>query len=257
MADASAPLSEATGQGVRIATIDSGVAPRHPHLGAVIGGASIQEDGTIRVGLEHVVDRLGHGTAVMAAIQEKAPAADYLAVKVFHDSLATNAATLLRAIDWCIAQDVAVVNLSLGTVNALHRNAFAGVADDASAAGCLLVAAREANGQPCYPGTLPRVIGVDLDWDCPRDAYRCVTSADGTTFRASGYPRAVPGVPPARNLHGISFAVANMSGFVARACEIVGRDCAPQARLLRVREVLMRTLRDPATSPPSLDPSHP
>jgi subtilisin family serine protease len=240
VAEASSAFSEATGQGVRIATIDSGIAPGHPHLGPIVGGASVQADGTIRVGLQHTVDRLGHGTAVMAAIQEKAPAADYIAVKVFHDGLATNAATLLRAIDWCITQKVAVVNLSLGTVNVVHRDAFAGVADDASAAGCLLVAAREANGQPCYPGALPSVIGVDLDWDCPREAYRCVTMADETRFRASGYPRPVPGVPPARNLHGISFAVANMSGFVARACEIVGADCAPQARLLRVREVLMR-----------------
>jgi hypothetical protein len=36
-------------------------------------------------------------------------------------------------------------------------------------------------------------------------------------FRASGYPRPIPGVPADRNLHGISFAVANVTGFVARA----------------------------------------
>lgn len=200
----------------------------------------MHEDGTIRVGLEYAVDHLGHGTAVMAAIQEKAPDADYVAVKVFHDGLRTNAATLLRAIGWCIDGGVKVVNLSLGTVNGVHRDAFAGVADDASAAGCLLVAAREADGQPCYPGALPTVLGVELDWECPRDAYRCVTIADETTFRASGYPRPVPGVPLARNLHGISFAVANMTGFVARACELVGLERDPPARLFRVREVLMR-----------------
>ena len=38
-------------------------------------------------------------------------------------------------------------------------------------------------------------------------------------YVASGYPRSLPGVPRERNLHGISFAVANMTGFVARACE--------------------------------------
>jgi hypothetical protein len=31
--------------------------------------------------------------------------------------------------------------------------------------------------------------------------------------------RAIPGVPPAKNLHGISFAVANATAFVARALE--------------------------------------
>ena len=35
------------------------------------------------------VDVIGHGTAVMAAIQEKAPDAEYFAVRVFHSSLRT------------------------------------------------------------------------------------------------------------------------------------------------------------------------
>jgi subtilisin family serine protease len=246
VADVSSRFNAATGRGVKVATIDSGVAARHPHLRPVAAGASVHEDGTIRVGLEHAVDHVGHGTAVMAAIQEKAPGADYVAVKVFHDGLRTNAAALLRAIGWCIDQGVGVVNLSLGTLNGAHREAFARAADDASAAGCLLVAAREANGQPCYPGTLQSVLGVDLDWDCPRDAYRYAAIANETTFRASGYPRPVPGVPPARNLHGISFAVANMSGFVVRACELLGPGGEPRARLFRVREVLVQHCVPPA-----------
>jgi hypothetical protein len=237
--DAASRFAAATGQGVRIATIDSGVAPRHPHLGSVIDGAAVHSDGSIRVGLDQAVDQIGHGTAVMAAILEKAPRADYVAVRIFHDQLRTNAATLLRAIGWCIDQGMQVVNLSLGTVNAAHRDAFAAAAEAARAAGCLLVAAREANGQPCYPGALPDVIGVDLDWECPRDTYRCLTVAHEMRFCASGYPRPIPGVPPARNLHGISFAVANMSGFVARACELVGEG-EPGARLARVRELLGR-----------------
>jgi hypothetical protein len=33
---------------------------------------------------------------------------------------------------------------------------------------------------------------------------------------ASGYPRPIPGVPPERNISGLSFAVANVTGFLAR-----------------------------------------
>ena len=33
---------------------------------------------------------------------------------------------------------------------------------------------------------------------------------------ASPYPRPIPGVPVERNLHGISFAVANATGLIAR-----------------------------------------
>src|SRR6202044_1247170 len=85
--------------------------------------------------------------------------------------------------------------------------------------GPVLVAARDADGTPALPGSLPGVIGVDLDWDCPRETYYCSQGTEGVVVTASGYPRSLPGVPRARNLHGISFAVANTTGFVVRACE--------------------------------------
>ena len=33
--------------------------------------------------------------------------------------------------------------------------------------------------------------------------------------KASGFPRPIPGVPPERNLKGLSFAVANATGLLA------------------------------------------
>ena len=39
---------------------------------------------------------------------------------------------------------------------------------------------------------------------------------DGSVFwRASPYPRPIDGVPPERNLKGLSFAVANVTGLLA------------------------------------------
>ena len=89
----------------------------------------------------------------------------------------------------------------------------------AVARGVVLVAAGEDEGVRWLPGSLPGVVAVQLDATCPRHEYR-VTGVNGSTvFRASGLPREHPDVPPERNLSGISFAVANMSGFVARARE--------------------------------------
>src|SRR5437870_6787570 len=84
-------------------------------------------------------------------------------------------------------------------------------------AGLVLVAARENSGEESLPGALPGVIAVGLDWDCPRDTYRCTIANSEPLFFASGYPRSIPGIPVERNLNGISFAVANMTGFAARA----------------------------------------
>jgi hypothetical protein len=51
----------------------------------------------------------------------------------------------------------------------------------------------------------------------PRDRCRLERlNARGAVFRAAGYPRPIPGVPPERNLKGLSFAVANVTGVVAR-----------------------------------------
>jgi hypothetical protein len=81
-----------------------------------------------------------------------------------------------------------------------------------------LVAAYEDGGVRWLPGILPDVLPVAVDWDCPRDEFRTSTLADGRTlYHASGFPRPIPGVPPERNLNGISFAVANVTGLLVRA----------------------------------------
>jgi subtilisin family serine protease len=204
-----------TGKGVRVAVIDSGVHASHPHIGGVAGGVTIGRQSDEK----NYTDLIGHGTAVMAAIKEKAPDAEYFAVRVFYTSLRTTVDLLLRAIEWSIANRIDVINLSLGTTNPSHRERFAPVITRALEAGSILVSARDADGTPALPGSLPGVIGVDLDWDYPREAYYCKPAPEGLTVSASGYPRSLPGVPRAKNLHGISFAVANVTGFVVRACE--------------------------------------
>jgi hypothetical protein len=65
-------------------------------------------------------------------------------------------------------------------------------------------------------------VPVQLDWACDREAYRVVHAGGRAIIAASAYPRDIPGVPRERNLKGISFAVANASGFVARALETLG-----------------------------------
>ena len=202
----------------------------HPHIGRVAGGITIGNEDSPNT----YIDLLGHGTAVMAAIQEKAPNAEFFAVRVFRSSLRTHVDFLLQAIEWSIENCMHVVNLSLGTANAENRARFEPMIARAAEHGVLLVSAREADGRPALPGALPGVIAVGLDWDCPRWSYRYCSSERGMELYASGYPRLLPGVAKERNPHGISFAVANMTGFVARACEgRAPRTCASvQAALM-------------------------
>lgn len=209
------PFPGATGKGLSVAVIDSGVNPRHPHIGGVAGGVSII--GPDQIEEDSFLDLLGHGTAVTAAIQEKAPEAIYFAVKLFHSSLRTTSPALLAAIAWSLTKGVDIINLSLGTLNFEYETPFRGLIERAAAQGTILVSARESGGQACLPGCLPGVIGVSLDSECPRMSYRSADERGRRVYYASGYPRSLPGVPRERNLQGISFAVANMTGFVVRA----------------------------------------
>jgi subtilisin family serine protease len=212
---------------VRVAVVDSGVHVSHPHVGAVSGGIGIDEHGDAH---DDYVDRLGHGTAVSAAIGEKAPAAEIYAIKVFDRELASTGRALVAACDLAIARGVDLINMSLGTTNVEHERAFVEALGRIRGSGAVLIAAGVQDGVRWLPGSLPGAWQVSLDWTIPREQCRLDRlNADGAVFRATGLPRPIPGVPPARNLKGLSFAVANVTGIIARLLADSGDDDAASA----------------------------
>jgi hypothetical protein len=210
---AQAALAGRTGRGLRIAVIDSGVHPHHPHVGNIEAGVAFDDAGTMHL---DVVDRLGHGTAVAAAIHEKAPEAALLVIKVFDRQLAATGTALASAIDHAIESGAHLINLSLGTTNGAHRPAFERLVAKAGAHGARIVAAAPSAGQEWLPGAIDGVIGVELDWSSARDECLVIHRDDGgIRVRASGYARPIPGVSLEQNLKGQSLAVANATGLLA------------------------------------------
>ena len=212
------PFVDGSGSGVVVAVVDSGIHAAHPHVGGPVRGISLGE--CRGEDQNDFVDRLGHGTAVAAAIREKAPRVELLAVRVFDRVLATSASRLARGIVWAVDHDARVINLSLGTPKpergAMLREAVA----YATARRALVVSAREVGEVPWLPGSLAGVVGVCLDPHCARDMIGARLTTEGFVVDASGLPRPIPGVPPERNLSGVSFAVANVSGFLARLLSV-------------------------------------
>ena len=191
---------------VRVAIVDSGINPDHPHVGGVTGGVYFHAEGES----PDFVDRIGHGTAVAGVIREKAPTAELYAVRIFGSRLTASIDTLMRGLDWCLCHGIQVVNLSIGTANEQHRSRFQAYLRRACAQDVFVVSAAN-----MLPGSLEGAIGVGSDAECDRDTCRF---QDGT-FLASPYPRSIPGVARGVNLHGVSFAIANCTGLLARLME--------------------------------------
>ena len=215
------PLRGRTGRGVSIAVIDSGVHGGHPHLGLLAGGVALEPDGRAH---DDLTDRLGHGTAVTAAIQEKAPGARVHVARVFHDELATSARTLAKAIDWAAERGCRLANLSLGTPRQSRIEVLQPAVERAARAGTLVIAAFSHEGQRQLPGSLPGALGVCLDWDLPRHSVR-IARRDGRRDGPPGPVRVrLPAPHPRRPPH-------------------------PQPQ----RHKLRRSQRDGASSPSALD----
>jgi hypothetical protein len=191
---------------VRVGIVDSGINPDHPHVGRVTGGVFFHAQGESA----DYTDRIGHGTAVAGAIREKAPEADLYAVRIFDRRLTATIETLMRGLEWCLDHGVHIVNVSVGTANEQHYVRLEDFVRRARSREIFVVSAAG-----MLPGTLPGAIAVAADSECDREVCRF---RDGI-FLASPYPRPIPGVPPERNLNGVSFAVANYTGLLARALE--------------------------------------
>ena len=210
---ASSGATESPDAPLVVGVIDSGVHAGHPHIGRVTEGAGFDPAGVDAV---DTIDRLGHGTAVAAAIQQVAPEAVICPLKVFDRTDDASVDTLVAALEWAVARALPLVNLSLGLTEWTSAARLTRVVDRARAAGTVIVAAARRGGVDLLPGALEGVVRVELDWEVARGRFTMAGPADAPSFRTSGFPRSIPGVDPARNLRGLSFAVAGITGAVAR-----------------------------------------
>ncbi|MGC5702181.1 S8 family serine peptidase [Pseudomonas sp. NFXW11] len=139
-------------------------------------------------------DELGHGSAVIEAIAQRAPQAQLYLAQVFDQRGVTSAAQVSAALYWLLEQDVRLINLSLGLRH--DRQALKHACAAAQARGVLLCASSPAQGEPVFPASYPGVLRVTGDARCsPRqwswlgtaqaDFAACVRSSDPRQSGAS------------------------------------------------------------------------
>ncbi len=164
--DAELAWAGATGAGVKVAILDTGIDLTHPDLADNIAGGynavnprKAPKDGN------------GHGThvaGIVAAANNSlgvvgvAPAASLYAVKVLADSGFGWLSDIIEGIDWSIRNGMQVINMSLGTSS--DSQTFHDAVTAAYNAGITLVAAAgndgPADNSVNYPARYPEVIAV-------------------------------------------------------------------------------------------------
>lgn len=223
-------MSEAVTQGrrtVRVGIVDSGV----PTLASarVAGSAAFVLEDEVCVQRAATTDVLGHGSSVAACVLAQAPEAELWCAQVFHQRLTTTALQVAQAIDWLVAQQVEVINLSLGLRN--DRAVLAAACERACAAGVIVCAASPARGAPVYPAAYPGVWRVTGDARCALDQWSWLATGQ------ADYGAHVAAPAGSEQGAGASLGCAHLSGHVAR---ILAQPAAPGgvARAAHVHAVL-------------------
>lgn len=212
------------GSAIRIAVIDSGVNPDHPHVGNVESGIDFCSDPEGKpIRSRDAVDCIGHGTAITGVIHWHAPTAVVCPIRIFQETLEAPASRLLAALEWAIdnaadahgaAPAIDVIHLSLGLRAERFKQPLLDICRRADRKNILIVAAARATGEPVYPAVFDTVIGVsDLSESHMDDLVYYPDSP--VEFGAHPQPRPLPGLPQHLNFRGASFAAAHLTGLAA------------------------------------------
>ena len=152
----------ATGHGVKVAVIDSGVDGEHPRVGGLAGSVSIQaqSDGeTAAVEGPHE-DLVGHGTACAAIIRMLAPEAEIYSIRVLGANLRGRGSTFHAGIRWALDAGMQVVNMSLSSKSDQWFGPLHEIADEAYFRNIMLVCAANNVPGPTYPSQYSSVLSV-------------------------------------------------------------------------------------------------
>ncbi len=230
---------------IRIAIVDSGIDASHSGVRDVAGGVHIQIGKDSKtVFLDDHADCAGHGTACAGIIRKKAPDAALYSVRIFDASLMADGRALIAAIQWCIDNEIGVVNLSLGTTDVTFKEGLQKVCRKAVDAGVILVAAESNDGRESYPAIFSEVIGVtggaiyEPDGFYYRKDHRieCVARGDEQRVCWLNGKYIMTG--------GNSFAAPHITGIIARLLEQHPKCSVQDIRLLLKEKALNEISQD-------------
>lgn len=212
----------ASGKGVTVAVIDSGIDTRHPDLASkVIESVEARIDNKkVLFDPSETGDSAGHGTACAGIVSRIAPDAEFSSIKVLGAGGLGDGQAFLAGLEYAIKKRYRLINLSLGTTKPQFFAPLHDLLDRAYQAGCIVVAAANNLPQPSFPSVFSSSL-ISVVKSTETDPFNfgfhygevIELTAPGVNVRTAwlggGY----------RNLTGNSFACPHIVGIVALLLE--------------------------------------
>lgn len=213
-------MGGATGAGVRVAVVDSGIEADHPLLGGMVDadGAidfSVDADGTVVATPGPHTDVFGHGTACAGIIHALAPEATITSVRVLGPGLRGKAAAFHAGLQWAVEQGFDVINLSLGAGKRDWAFPFHELCDRGYFSNSFIVTAANNIQRASFPSLYASVTSVACNTSDDPLRYH-FNPEPPTEFLARGIDVEVPWLNGETTVTtGNSFAAPHISGFAA------------------------------------------
>ena len=254
-----AALGEATGKGILVAILDTGVDVTHPDLqGTVVRSIEVVgvpqprvQDVAVEKLTAQQLDPVGHGTACAGIIHQLAPDAKLLSVRVIGAGAAGTGEHFVRGVQWVLEQKeprIPVVNLSLGTIQERFAAPLRRLVDQAYSHDIILVAAANNMGVTSYPAQFASLIAVDNEGFPDPLMFAFHRGKPAEVVARGVYVRAPKSGGGYQLWTGTSFACPHISALVARLLSI-----NPKLTSFQVKTLLhvLRTNRTPDASKPA------
>jgi subtilisin len=155
-------IGGATGKGVRVCILDSGIEHGHPRVGEVARSVQITvgDDGEPVAVDDEEGDLCGHGTACAGVVRELAPEAELHSVRVLGAGFSGSGRALIAGLRWAIEEGYDVVNMSLSTTKHQFAESLHELADRAYFKRTVIVASAHNMPVESLPWRFSSVISV-------------------------------------------------------------------------------------------------
>jgi subtilisin len=167
-------LDGATGKGVKVCILDSGIEREHPLVGEVDGAVMVEVDGDGDPVVADDVegDLCGHGTACAGIVRALAPECGLYSVRVLGAGYTGSGPILLGGLRWAIEQGYDLINMSLSTTKRQFAEILHELADRAYFRRTVVVASAHNMPVESYPWRFSSVISVGShEGDDPLNFY--------------------------------------------------------------------------------------